>query len=594
MILAAILVVTGVPISAWWWSAGGDDAVSADVPGSAPMRDAPAEATGSGSSLLVGGEVTATTDDAGDVSVTRPSADAAESASMRTDLGQDGRGARTDQDRGGSRALTDLEREGSMARVDLGQDGSVSRGGEMGRSARPMTDQPPSDQTSGMDGIRGQLLFTDGSPVSGATVVARAVHLFDEMEMAQADEARVITGGSGRFEFRGLGPGEYSLTATVSGTPSIVGSATVRTGSDQVRLVMGRTIDLWVDGLVMDPSGAPLADVMVAVIGHDISVPSAADGRFGFFLTVPDHRHVGLSLMREGFEPGRASLDPATRDAMGVVVVDATLKPVQGQLTVAGHVLDVRGRGLSGKSVYLSQNANKYRATTDATGAFVITGIRGPGLYHLAVSADGLHTGHQNPRFNVPAGGLRGHVIELAQVGAGSVHGVMFDVEGRPMPNFTLMIQSSGAPQEGVSITSDVQGHFAAQDVPEGKLRIQSRSFPRFITSGLDLAAGEVLDVDVLLDHGERTLAGRVTNDSGRPMAGVDLTLSWVLRDGSIVHESLRKTTTDRAGEFVFTRLGADAYDLSARAPHHAPWRIQGLDPMRSGPLHIELTQAVQ
>jgi hypothetical protein len=146
---------------------------------------------------------------------------------------------------------------------------------------------------------------------------------------------------------------------------------------------------------------------------------------------------------------------------------------------------------------------------------------------------------------------------------------------------------SSGRDQ--ACVVTGVAGQFDL-----GKLRIQSLSYPRFITSGLTLEAGEVLDVEVMIDHGDQQLTGRVTDEAGQPLAGVDLTLSWVLRDGVVVHESLRKTTTDRAGAFVFTRLGAGERDLIARAPNHEPVRLGGVSPSGTEQVIIELPTMVQ
>lgn len=463
-----------------------------------------------------------------------------------------------------------------------------------GASARPprtsSNDQPP----AATDRIQGQVLLTDGSPVGGATVEARALHIFDEWDTAGRDQARVLTGAAGQFELRDLRLGDYELTVTGPGAQPAVTSATVRTGSEQVRLVLGRMVEIWVDGQVTSRTGGPVAGAMVTADGLDTQVESGADGTFRFLIEVPDHQLVGVGLAREGFEPARVSLDPAARDAQGVVQVDVTLAPTEGQLTVAGRVVDAAGQGLSGKSVYLSGDGSKHRAKTDAAGGFVIDGIRNPGRYVLSVSADGVHTGHRDLAFQVPEAGVQGHTIALERVDVGHVHGVMLDTDGRPLPGFTLAIQSASAPSETISITSDAQGRFAAEKVPMGKLRIQSQSYPRFITSGLTLGAGEVLDVEVLIDQGDQQLTGRVTDEAGQPLAGVDLTLSWVRRDGGAVHESLRKTTTDRAGAFVFTRLGSGERDLIVRAPNHEPVRLGGVSPSRTEQVIIELPKVIQ
>jgi hypothetical protein len=325
-----------------------------------------------------------------------------------------------------------------------------------------------------------------------------------------------------------------------------------------------------------------------------VDVQSAADGSFGFFLTVPDHRPVALSLTRDGYEPGRASVDPAASDAQGTVLLDVVLTPVAGQLTVSGVVVDAEGQGLAGKSVYLSQQSNKYRATTDASGGFAISGVRNAGVYVLSVSPEGAHAGHQNLQFLVPEGGVQGHRIALDWLDRGSVVGIMSDVYGQPVPNFTLGIQSASAPRETVMVTSDSQGWFAASNVPAGRLRIQSQSLPRFVTSGLTLAPGDSIEVEVLIDRGDEQVSGIATNDLGQPLAGVELVLSWVQREGAVLHESLRRTTSDGAGRFSFNGLGPGARSLTARTALHTPVTLSGIDPSARVPLRIVLTPAAQ
>jgi acyl dehydratase len=188
--------------------------------------------------------------------------------------------------------------------------------------------------------------------------------------------------------------------------------------------------------------------------------------------------------------------------------------------------------------------------------------------------------------------GVQGHEIVLERLGVGAVYGQMVDQRGRPVPNFTLTVGSANAPGEAVTVTSDSQGFFSAEDVPEGRLRIQSMSFPRFVTSGVTLAAGSEVEVEPVLDIGDAELTGRVVDESGEEVGGARVVASWVQRDGSITHESLRTTLTDQSGAFNFSGLGRGVRDLSVQAPGFEPKRLQGVNPssLGSAALQVSLT----
>jgi hypothetical protein len=143
----------------------------------------------------------------------------------------------------------------------------------------------------------------------------------------------------------------------------------------------------------------------------------------------------------------------------------------------------------------------------------------------------------------------------------------MTDSEGNPVPNFTLLARSYDSRASVVRVTSDQSGYFEVHDLPDGRLRFESASFPRFVVSGIQLAAGSDIEIDLELDVGSKLLGGWVIDEQGNPVAGADITLSWVLRGDGLVHESLRKTTANADGSFQFTQLGTGTHSLIVRAP---------------------------
>jgi hypothetical protein len=450
------------------------------------------------------------------------------------------------------------------------------------------------DEGAGSDTLAGQVLFTDGVPASGVTVGAMALRLFPDQETGTvsmgSSEGRTVTDVAGRFLISGLANGEYQLRAIGPFSNPVEASQTVRAGSQDVRIVLGRDIRIWVDGYVASREEGPLHEVAVSTSdGQGIAALSTADGLFGLSLQVRSDRPAFLTLVKEGYEDARVSVDAAARDEQGVVPIDVTMVPVLGSITVAGTVRDAAGNGLAGVSVYLQGGGSKYRAVSDATGAYAIQEVRRPGAYILWVSPGDGYGGYREPRLKVPMAGVSGHEIVLERVGSGRVYGQMLDAQGRAVPNFTLSVESADAPGEAVAVTGDGQGYFIAEDVPEGRLRVQSSSFPRFVTSGVTLSAGGEIEVKPRLDIGNEQLAGRVIGDAGAPVAGADVTLSWVLRDGTVTHESLRKTVSNSRGEFVFVGLGKLSRNLSIRAAKFEPVRLEGVGTSKFSDVEVQL-----
>lgn len=477
----------------------------------------------------------------------------------------------------------------------LGQsvpDGGRSGGGGNGLGGQVDHDSHVESQT---EQLAGQVLFTNGRPASGVVVEATALQLFPDKETGAAPisntAGRAVADAAGQFAIAGLADGEYELRAIGPSAKPVIAVSVVRAGSRAVRLVLGQEVEVWIDGYVSSQEGGPLDQVAVhAGDGEGPADVSGADGSFGFYHRVLTDRPSTLTLVKEGFADARASIDADARDEQNVLPIDVTMQPVLASIRVAGEVRDEAGNGLAGRSLYLQSGNSKYRAVSDGAGAFVIEGIQRPGAYRMWVSAGDGYGGYTEPFLKVPMSGIRGLEIVLQRLGGGRVSGQMVDPRGRAVPNFTLTIGSESAPGETVAVTSDAQGNFLAEDVPQGRLRIQSSSFPRFVTSGVTLSPGGEIEVRPVLDVGDEQLAGRVIGDAGVPIAGADVTLSWVRKQGSMTHESLRKSVTDTRGDFVFFALGEVDYDLIVRAARHESAHVQGVGTSRSRDIEVQLT----
>jgi hypothetical protein len=85
------------------------------------------------------------------------------------------------------------------------------------------------------------------------------------------------------------------------------------------------------------------------------------------------------------------------------------------------------------------------------------------------------------------------------------------------------------------------------------------------------LLDGGDTETTLVLDWGDRTLAGRVLDDRGDPVGGAKLSLSWSNTNGDMQSTSRRTAQTDSTGIFRFTQLGPGEHLLDVRASgYHA------------------------
>jgi len=244
-----------------------------------------------------------------------------------------------------------------------------------------------------------------------------------------------------------------------------------------------------------------------------------------------------------------------------------TLRPEQTLTTVSGVVRSKTGVPIPGEQVYLQRTQQKYRAMTDGSGRFLFTGVESGGGYALWLLPRGPFQRFRQENVKVPAAGLGNLEVFLDPVGTGRVSGRVLDTQGNPVSGFRLWVRSENALNADRQVTSGYDGYYAVDEIPEGRVRLETSSFPRFITSGIALPPGGDILVDPILDIGTGQISGRVVDTENRPVPGADLTLSWVNRQPPLLHESLRKTVSDADGAFLFNQLGSPAHKLRVRAP---------------------------
>ena len=365
------------------------------------------------------------------------------------------------------------------------------------------------------------VLDLDGKPAPGATVMIAGATLWPARS--------ALCSAAGIAKITGLLAGNYDLRASFGDhvAPTLLGFPLARGQNEKVtlRLEAGRTVVAAVtDGEGPNPVAVPDADVVLAEAGlssFPIRGRTGSDGK------------VALGPIASG----PATLGARAVDFVGsalVAVPELLTGPVRVPLTrggaIFGDVEDARGFPVDGASIEVvgSDVAGLPIAETPA-----LVGFR---QSHFAWSLSG-------PVPLIPAGELGvmpGPVPPIPKPGrAAALAANSADFEA-PLGDIAPWVSNRG-------------GHFTARPVTPGRVRVIVRH-PDFVEGTSELltvASGGEARVKIVLLRGA-SLEGRVLDDRGQPLSGVEVELS-----------SARATRTETAttasdGTFAFAAVPSD------------------------------------
>lgn len=137
--------------------------------------------------------------------------------------------------------------------------------------------------------------------------------------------------------------------------------------------------------------------------------------------------------------------------------------------------------------------------------------------------------------------------------------------DGAPFPG--ARVELWGGPRPPRRARADEAGRIRWEDVVPGRCRIRFEE-PGFEAENVDvtLAAGETRVVGATLAALRVTVAGRVVDFRGRPIAGARVTADR------------RERETDDEGRFRFEDVPRSAWSVGARAPGYSPAAVRGSD----------------
>lgn len=468
-----------------------------------------------------------------------------------------------------SDSYPDPERLDEVAGADIA-DGDELTAESDERALAGNTDDPDEEAPREL-AISGAVLDDQGSLLPGVPVQARPAGERGQLGRTTATGRPLsqTTDSLGTFTFEPLPEGEYELT--VDDNDDYHGTRMqVRAGVANAELQVQRIRAIRVHGQIVDENGIGLDSVQVRSLGGSHAPPS--DDQGAYEITVEPIRAgkpLVVEFQRAGYRSRRERLDMAQIADNDQLLLNVELEPVNEWVAVPGYVSGPHREPVSGVEVWLSSADPRdfQRTRTDESGEFRFDRVQTGEAWRLGVNPGSRYQKFVSETFAI-APGNAAFSVELEASGTGSLSGHLINPEGRSLGGFTLWLRSEdSASQKPIPVSSDARGNFEVQDVPAGRLRLETTSQPRLQAGGIELGPGEARYLEVPMDWGESWLFGQVVDPAGNPVPGARVTLQWQQQHYDVTSFSHRQAGTDLGGHFTFSNLAAKNYQVTVQAP---------------------------
>ena len=379
-----------------------------------------------------------------------------------------------------------------------------------------------------------------------------------------------VTGDDGRFTFRNLPGGRYTLAAARPGfVPTAYGATKPDRPGTPIALSDGQqltnlTIPMMrggaISGIVTDETGAPARDVRVRAIAL---ARTSASGQRTF-----------------QFSPGQ-----------GEAVDDRGAFRVFG--LPPGDYIITATPTRSGNAIPETSEAEFQRVLKDrgaATPAAVASAPAAPSAGSAPVFFPGVFTAPEARLIRLgPAEEMSGANFSVRPVPLTSLKGTLTMPDGQPAAGVAVRLAGlSGVPLLGVSLPSqsltDRAGRFVIAGIAPGRYAVVSSSptaaagtdqAPFLWASREFTAEGRDLDISLQLRRGTRVGGSLVFNSEGGTnpppdFSRVRITMQQILGEGESALFGL-PTTPDAAGSFLFNGATPGRYRFQVTAPGGTP-----------------------
>lgn len=348
---------------------------------------------------------------------------------------------------------------------------------------------------------------------AGANLANVLIRAFDTEQSIMIDST--ITSSNGSYSL-GLPVGNYQVSAVRPGYRSESLSIPLQNGQNLSAIDFSLDENFaFVQGVIEDPNGDPLEDVLVnlrGVSGSGATVSTGSDGSYS------------ISRLTTGSYTLRFTKDDYISRSTTIQIRDGQFGEFPFALeiaagTIAGSILDINGDPIPDAEVFVNnENGIEFQTISNADGEYNIDNLP-PGTYVVTVSSSG---------YSIPSGievvlspgnlvATDANVTDLVPNNA-SVSGVLRN-SATNSPLQGVQVSLSGTEGSGSAITNS-DGLYTISNLAPGQYttRYQRENFrTESITINLSASVAETRDIQMIRNQGRIT--GRVTNQSGEPLA---------------------------------------------------------------------------
>lgn len=396
-------------------------------------------------------------------------------------------------------------------------------------------------QASLAPGAMVELVMTPESVITGRVVMAGTGEPLSGVVIEAASkrfESQARSNDAGKFRIDKLAPDIY----TVSGrADQLYGKA-----GELVHLGLGETAE----DLLIELHPAFMVSGQVVLAGVEprpcphgwVSLRNRADQQRSAFGRVRDDGEVELTTLLPGKYTvevnceGMISAPEYPEIEITNANVSGLIWEVREGLAIRGEVVDAQGAPVEGVRVIASLQADgddpRKQLTSDLSsptlddGSFITSGLL-PGSYEVRVS--GLDDRSGKPVVVELEPGADVNDVRLQLDPEGTLAGMVRDAKGRAVAGIVLRASAVDRFSSAVGMSDD-SGRFVIEHLPVGEVRILASDGHAVArtpgTSDDDqqgtlahIRAGEVTEVEIVIESRQSSIRGRVLDEHGSPVA---------------------------------------------------------------------------
>jgi RNA polymerase sigma-70 factor, ECF subfamily len=410
----------------------------------------------------------------------------------------------------------------------------------------------------------------DATPVAGAAVFAGPA----EWGRDRPQQGRAVTGGDGRARIAGLVPGPYRVYGFADGMQASSPASAVAEVGTATEVVLRMDSTARISGTVV-ANGKPVADAsVVAIRGSPLarSQPGYTRGDGAFALERVALGEITFSVFPYRLkQPVTVTVD-AARTYAGIVLEVEQLGTIRGRVTRLGAPVE----GVEVCCVH--RDSRPPREHTGPDGRYEFRGVP-EGVHQLAAGSDDI--GAFTLGTKVTLGRGQHAVVDLELDQAAAIAGTVVDKQGEPVPGVFVRWLHEATGDIGRCAT-DPDGRYRCGAMTGGGTYnaavypAGSWMTPYPTADGEPYPQREVRDgatviegVTIAIDHRRLSIAGRVVDTTGAPIADAEVRALAVAEGQPPRFHSwqrLPSTFTSVDGTFAIAELAPGSYALQARS----------------------------